>query len=53
MYQGASILILDESTSALDYKSEKLVQEALEGLMIHHTVRSFLEMSFMAFDLVT
>lgn len=41
VYQGASILILDESTSALDNKSEKLVQEALESLMIDHTV-SFL-----------
>ncbi|KAG0597405.1 hypothetical protein M758_UG335500 [Ceratodon purpureus] len=38
VYQGASILILDESTSALDNKSEKLVREALEGLMIDHTV---------------
>lgn len=38
VYEGASILILDESTSALDNKSEKLVREALEGLMIDHTV---------------
>lgn len=38
VYQGASVLILDESTSALDTKSEKLVREALEGLMVDHTV---------------
>jgi ABC-type multidrug transport system ATPase subunit len=38
IYQGASVLILDESTSALDNKSERLVREALEGLMVDHTV---------------
>ncbi|MEI7503006.1 MAG: ABC transporter ATP-binding protein [Paludibacter sp.] len=31
------ILILDEATSALDTESEKLVQEALENLMINRT----------------
>ncbi|MCX6273284.1 MAG: ABC transporter ATP-binding protein [Bacteroidetes bacterium] len=31
------ILILDEATSALDTESEKLVQEALEKVLIHRT----------------
>ncbi len=31
------ILILDEATSALDTESEKLVQEALENLMVNRT----------------
>jgi subfamily B ATP-binding cassette protein MsbA len=31
------ILILDEATSALDTESEKLVQEALENLMMNRT----------------
>jgi len=31
------ILILDEATSALDTESEKMVQQALESLMLHRT----------------
>jgi subfamily B ATP-binding cassette protein MsbA len=31
------IMILDEATSALDTESEKLVQEAIENLMMHRT----------------
>jgi len=31
------IMILDEATSALDTESEKLVQEAIENLMLHRT----------------
>ncbi|XP_024536602.1 ABC transporter B family member 29, chloroplastic isoform X1 [Selaginella moellendorffii] len=38
IYHGPSILILDEATSALDNRSEKLVREALEQLMIGRTV---------------
>lgn len=35
--KNAPILILDEATSALDSESEKLVQQALEGLMQNRT----------------
>ncbi|WP_375617166.1 ATP-binding cassette domain-containing protein, partial [Bartonella sp. AP58NXGY] len=35
--RNAPLLLLDEATSALDAKSEKLVQEALEGLMQNRT----------------
>lgn len=31
------IMILDEATSALDTKSERLVQEALDNMMVHRT----------------
>lgn len=37
MLKDPAILILDEATSALDSESEKLVQEALEELMINRT----------------
>ncbi|WP_336293926.1 ABC transporter transmembrane domain-containing protein [Bartonella sp. CB169] len=35
--RNAPLLLLDEATSALDANSEKLVQEALEGLMKNRT----------------
>ncbi|WP_336278545.1 ABC transporter transmembrane domain-containing protein [Bartonella sp. CB175] len=35
--KNAPLLLLDEATSALDASSEKLVQEALEGLMQNRT----------------
>jgi len=37
LIQNPSIMILDEATSALDTESEKLVQEALDKLMIGRT----------------
>ena len=37
LYRGADILILDEATSALDTESEKLVQEALNKLLVGRT----------------
>ena len=37
LIQNPSIMILDEATSALDTESEKLVQDALEKLMIGRT----------------
>ena len=33
IYKDAPILILDEATSALDNESERLVQQALDGLL--------------------
>ena len=33
IYKDAPILILDEATSALDSESERVVQQALDGLM--------------------
>ncbi|KAL0910446.1 hypothetical protein M5K25_021430 [Dendrobium thyrsiflorum] len=38
LYRKSSILILDEATSALDSMSEQLFRQALEPLMINHTV---------------
>ncbi|PON42418.1 ATP-binding cassette containing protein [Parasponia andersonii] len=38
LYQKSSILILDEATSALDSRSELLVRQAVERLMVNHTV---------------
>ena len=38
MLQDSPILILDEATSALDTVSEKLVQSAIDRLMIGRTV---------------
>ncbi|MFH1368266.1 MAG: ABC transporter ATP-binding protein [Elusimicrobiota bacterium] len=38
MLKNPPILILDEATSALDAESEKLVQEAIEHLMVDRTV---------------
>ena len=37
LIQNPSIMILDEATSALDTESERLVQDALEKLMIGRT----------------
>lgn len=37
MIKNAPILILDEATSALDSESERLVQDALDGLMENRT----------------
>ena len=37
IYKDAPILILDEATSALDSESERLVQEALDALMVGRT----------------
>jgi ABC-type multidrug transport system, ATPase and permease components len=36
--KNAPIVILDEATSALDNKSEKVVQQAIENLMLNKTV---------------
>ncbi|KAI3944734.1 hypothetical protein MKW98_021192 [Papaver atlanticum] len=35
--KNPKILLLDEATSALDVKSEKLVKDALEGIMLNRT----------------
>ena len=37
MVKNPPIMILDEATSALDTESEKLVQDAIENLMMHRT----------------
>ncbi len=37
VYKDAPVLILDEATSALDSESERLVQQALERLMVGRT----------------
>ena len=37
VYSSSPILILDEATSSLDSKSEKLVQNAIDKLMINKT----------------
>ncbi|RPH34548.1 MAG: ABC transporter ATP-binding protein [Bacteroidales bacterium] len=37
MVKNPPIMILDEATSALDTESEKLVQDAIENLMLHRT----------------
>ena len=37
LYKNAPILILDEATSALDTESERLVQDALQRLMVGRT----------------
>ncbi|OBU74741.1 hypothetical protein [Cylindrospermopsis raciborskii] len=50
MYKRASVIVLDESTSALDNSTEKEVMAAIEGLshqltviLIAHRLRSTLE----------
>jgi ATP-binding cassette subfamily B (MDR/TAP) protein 1 len=35
--KGPKILLLDEATSALDAESEKVVQNALDGVMVNRT----------------
>ena len=35
--KGPKILLLDEATSALDAESEKVVQAALDGVMVNRT----------------
>eukprot|EP00271_Cylindrocystis_brebissonii_P016063 TRINITY_DN39237_c0_g1_i1.p1 TRINITY_DN39237_c0_g1~~TRINITY_DN39237_c0_g1_i1.p1 ORF type:complete len:149 (+),score=15.53 TRINITY_DN39237_c0_g1_i1:147-593(+) len=37
VYHEPAVLLLDEATSALDVRSEKLVREALQRLMINRT----------------
>ena len=37
MLKNPKVLLLDEATSALDVESEKLVQEALDRLMLKRT----------------
>ena len=37
LLKNAPILILDEATSALDTESEKMVQKALDNLMVNRT----------------
>ena len=37
LLKNAPILILDEATSALDTESEKMVQQALDNLMVNRT----------------
>ena len=37
LIQNPEILILDEATSALDTESERLVQDALDRLMVNRT----------------
>lgn len=38
LFKDPPILILDEATSQLDTESERLVQEAIDRLMVHRTV---------------
>ena len=37
LLKGPRILLLDEATSALDAESEKIVQEALDQIMLNRT----------------
>ena len=37
LLKGPRILLLDEATSALDAESEKIVQEALDKIMLNRT----------------